>query len=267
MEMDGERHGDEQRVAQARRAIALIDLTDLADDHAPDGIADLCLRAREYGTAAVCVWPEFVAQCADALAGSEVQIATVVNFPGGDQPIVDVVAEAQRALAEGADEIDLVLPYGSLLGGDAAAAAEMVSSVAAAVAAPTTSGLLKVILESGALGDAPTVRAAAQLAVENGAGFVKTSTGKIAEGASLEAAAAMLDVIADAGRSGRSVGIKPSGGIRTFDDAMEYIDLADEVMGDGWATPATFRFGASGLLDALLAEIAGNAPPPSSSTY
>lgn len=247
-----------ERADRARRAIGLIDLTDLSDDHSPDGIDELCRRAREHGTAAVCVWPEYVARCAELLAGSAVRVATVVNFPSGGEAVDDVVAMASKALADGADDIDLVLPYGAFLGGDTERAAEMVAAIAGLVDSPK---LLKVILESGAFPDADTVAEAARLAIANGADFVKTSTGKIPEGASLDAARAMLDEIRNAAQGGRVVGLKPSGGIRTSDEAFAYVDLADEVMGDGWATPATFRFGASGLLDALLTDT------PSTSTY
>ena len=247
-----------ERADRARRAIGLIDLTDLSDDHSPEGIDDLCRRAREHGTAAVCVWPEYVVRCAELLAGSGVRVATVVNFPSGDEAAADVVTMATAALTDGADDIDLVLPYRSFLAGDSARAGEMVAAIAALVESPN---LLKVILESGAYPGPDRIAAAARLAISNGADFVKTSTGKIPEGASLVAARAMLDEIAAAARDGRRVGLKPSGGIRTADEAFAYIDLADEVMGDGWATPATFRFGASGLLDALLDD------NPSTSTY
>ena len=236
----------------------MIDLTDLSDDHSPDGIDELCRRAREHGTAAVCVWPEYVARSAELLAGSAVRVATVVNFPSGDEAVDDVVALAGAALAEGADDIDLVLPYRAYLGGDSDRAGEMVAAIAALVESPK---LLKVILESGAYPDTDTVARAARLALANGADFVKTSTGKISEGASLEAARAMLGEIHTAAQTGKAVGLKPSGGIRTSDEAFAYIDLADEVMGEGWATAATFRFGASGLLDALLTDT------PSNSTY
>jgi len=255
---------NDQRAERSRRAIGLIDLTDLSDDHAPEGIDELCRRAGEHGTAAVCVWPEFVARCAELLAGSGVRVATVVNFPSGDEPIDAVVAMTQAALADGADDIDLVLPYRAFLDGDAERAGAMVAAVAALIEAPR---LLKVILESGALAGIESVAAAAHLAIENGADFVKTSTGKIPAGASLEAATAMLGEIAAAAETGRSVGLKPSGGIRSFDDAMAYLDLADGVMGEGWATSSTFRYGASGVLDALLAEVDGTAPPPPGSTY
>jgi len=252
------------RIDSARRAIGLIDLTDLSDDHAPDGIDELCRRAREHGTAAVCVWPEYVARCGDLLAGSHVRVATVVNFPSGDESIDDVAAATRAALADGADDIDLVLPYRALLDGDSERAASMVASIAGLVDSPA---LLKVILESGAYPSTDAVARAARLAIANGADFVKTSTGKIAAGASLGAARAMLGEIAAAAGAGRTVGLKPSGGIRSFDDAMAYLDLADEVMGEGWATPATFRYGASGLLDVLLAEVEGGEAPPSTSTY
>ena len=253
-----------ERTDRAIRAIGLIDLTDLSDDHAPDGIDDLCRRAREHRTAAVCVWPEFVARCAELLDGSGVRVATVVNFPSGDEPVADVLAMSGAALTAGADDIDLVLPYRAFLDGDSDRPAEMVAAIAALIEPPK---LLKVILESGAYPGPDSVAAAAHLTIANGADFVKTSTGKIDGGASLEAARAMLGEIEVAAESGRAVGLKPSGGIRTFDEAQAYIDLADSVMGEGWATPSTFRFGASGLLDSLLAVIAGDSDVQGSSSY
>lgn len=239
----------------ARRAIGLIDLTDLADDHAPDGVDELCRRAARHRTAAVCVWPEFVARCAGLLAGSGVRVATVVNFPTGDEPVEEVVAATRQALADGADDIDLVLPYRAFRAGDTARAGGMVAAVAELVEAPA---ILKVILESGELTDAGSVAAAARLAIDHGADFVKTSTGKTTHGASVEAARAMLAEIARTAREhDRTVGIKPSGGIRSVDDASAYLAVADEVMGEAWVDSSTFRFGASGLLDALLAVIDG----------
>lgn len=253
-----------ERTDRARRAIGLIDLTDLSDDHSPDGIDELCRRAREHGTAAVCVWPEFVARCARSLEGSGVRVATVVNFPSGDEAVADVLAMSGAALAAGADDIDLVLPYRAFLDGDSDRPGEMVAAVAALIEPPK---LLKVILESGAYPGPDSVAAAAHLAIANGADFVKTSTGKISEGASLAAAEAMLGEIRVAAEAGRTVGLKPSGGVRSFGDAMAFLDLADGVMGEGWATPATFRFGASGVLDALLAVLDASEPPPPTSSY
>ncbi len=233
---------------RAQRAIALIDLTDLADDHSPAGIDALCARAGEHRTAAVCVWPEFVARCRDALATSDVRVATVVNFPTGDESVDDVVRSTERALDHGADDIDLVLPYRAFLDGRTEVASAMVEAVAATIEAPQ---LLKVILETGAL-PLDRVGDATHLAIGHGADFVKTSTGKVPIGATLDAVDEMLAVVADADRA---VGIKPSGGIRTLADADAYLDRAEAVMGDGWPTPDTFRFGASGLLDDLLSHL------------
>ena len=243
---------------EARRAIALVDLTNLTDDCDAVAIAALCERAERFGTAAVCVWPDFVAQAADLLAGSSVEIATVVNFPTGDERVFSVVGQAERALADGATEIDLVLPYRALAAGNEAHARTMVSAVRTVTSGRAT---LKVILETGELVDPGLITAASELAVDAGADFIKTSTGKSPVSATPEAASAMLAVIAEAGRP---VGLKPSGGISSADDAERYIGLADGVMGAGWAAPTTFRFGASSLLAALLdaAELDGDTPPP-----
>jgi len=238
---------DELSVDRARLAITLIDLTDLSDDRSGAGIAALCEKAARWGTAAVCVWSEHVAQCATALAGTDVGVATVVNFPTGDQPFDDVLDETRRALSDGATEIDLVLPYTAFLAGDIERVSETISSVRSLVAEP---GLVKLILETGELDDGAAIRSAAELGVDLGVDFIKTSTGKTATSATPDAVSIMLAAIAS---SDRRVGLKPSGGIRTFDDAMTYLDLATETMGDGWVSQATFRFGASGLLDALIA--------------
>ncbi|MET0909081.1 MAG: deoxyribose-phosphate aldolase [Ilumatobacteraceae bacterium] len=239
-------------IAVARRMIAMIDLTDLADDRSPAGIDDLCARAALNGTAAVCVWPDHVARCAAQLAGTRIRIATVVNFPSGDEPIDAVVAKTAHALDDGAHEIDVVMPYRSLL----AHRTEDVVALLDATRDATGDRLLKVILETGELPDLDTVRAATRLAIDHGADFVKTSTGKTAVSATVPAVRAMLDVVHEA-TDVRPVGIKPSGGIRSFDDARGYLAIADDVMGPAWATASTFRFGASGLLDALLTVIDG----------
>jgi len=244
----------EPRAALAARALALVDLTELSDTCTVEAIDRLCERAvGPHGrTAAVCVWPRFVSHAAFRLRGSHVAIATVVNFPAGGDGIDATVAEAVRALHDGADEIDLVLPYHSFLNGNTAVAEAMVAAVRAVVHHPNR---LKVILETGSYPDRGHVSAAARLAIDHGADFVKTSTGKTKVSATPEAAEAMLHVIRE---SGKPVGLKPSGGIRSLDDAAVYLELADRIMGPEWATPATFRFGASGLLDALEAAIAGD---------
>jgi deoxyribose-phosphate aldolase len=246
--------------ALARRAIGLVDLTDLDDRSSVASVEALCSRAAEHGTAAVCVWPDFVATAQRALGVSGVRVATVVNFPSGGERPFAVGVHTERAIVDGADEIDVVLPYAAFVAGEFERAAGVLDTVRAAAGTL----VVKVILETGELPDVATVEAAARFAVDHGADFVKTSTGKTPRSASPEAAAAMLRVIA---ATGRPVGIKPSGGIRTLADAEQYIALADGVMGEGWATPATFRFGASGLLDALLAAVEGDTSASSTSAY
>ena len=238
----------------ARRAITLLDLTELGDGATDDDVRALCGRAvGPHGiVAAVCVWPRHVALAHHLLANTGVRIATVVNFPSGDDPIDDVVSLTGAALADGADEIDLVLPYRAFLSGDASHAVAMIDRVRSAAGGHT----LKVILETGEIESPDLVREAAELAVVHGADFIKTSTGKTQHSASLEATEVMLGVIRGAGRQ---IGLKPSGGIRTLADATAYIEQADGFMGHGWARPSTFRFGASGLLTALEATIDGDA--------
>lgn len=238
--------------ALARRALALLDLTDLADDATAEGTRDLCRRAVSgpVPVAAVCLWPRFVAVARGALGDGPVRIATVVNFPEGGTPIAPVIRETEAALETGADEIDLVLPWQSVLSGQTTAASAMVRNVKMRCG----DKLLKVILETGEYPDLDKVRLAAELAISSGADFIKTSTGKTAHSASLPAARVMLNVIS---MTGRPVGLKPSGGIRTLTDAKGYLDLADAIMGPDWATPRSFRFGASGLYGALVAAIGG----------
>lgn len=250
----------EDRAAIARRALALVDLTDLGDATTGDAAKKLCERAKrpvpsEPGlhVAAVCVWPRFVAVCRQTLEGSEVKIATVANFPTGGEPTDAVLATVRSALADGADEIDLVIDHRGFRKGETRAAGEGISAVKAVLPPHVP---LKVILETGELGDAATMRAAARLAVVAGADILKTSTGKVPVNATPEAARVLLEVAAE---SARPIGVKASGGIRTVADAGVYLGLADAVMGTGWARPATFRFGASGLLDDLVAAISGQA--------
>lgn len=240
--------------ATAHRALGLLDLTELSDLATTSDVTALCGKAHgaHGNTAAVCVWPRHVAHAVELLWGTNVRVATVVNFPSGDEAVDDVVAQTRQALADGADEIDLVLPYRSFAAGDAVHAAAMLDAVRAIV--PRDSHRLKVILETGELVAPILIRSAAELAIAHGADFIKTSTGKTEVSATHEATEIMLDVIRI---SGLPVGLKPSGGIRTLADAGAYLHQADELMGALWATPATYRFGASGLLTALVAAIDG----------
>jgi deoxyribose-phosphate aldolase len=235
-------------------ALSLLDLTSLKDDCTPDEITALCARAQTpYGnTAAILIWPRFVAQ-ARGIFGTDhpVKIATVVNFPAGDMEICDVAAETREAIADGADEIDLVIPYRALMVGDEKSVTDMVKAVRVACVPPT---LLKVILETGELRDVALIRRASELAIEAGADFIKTSTEKVGVNATLEAADIMLRTIR---QSGRKVGFKPAGGIGSVPDASLYLRLAETIMTPDWAMPSTFRFGACGLLDDILVVLGG----------
>ncbi|GJD56004.1 deoxyribose-phosphate aldolase [Methylobacterium dankookense] len=229
----------------ARRALPLLDLTDLGEGCTPDRIAVLCRDARDGGVAAICVWPAFVKQGAALLAGSGIKVATVVNFPDGGEDAAAAAAETKAARAAGADEIDLVLPYRAVMRGDAARARALVAAVRAACGP----ACLKVILETGSLETPERVAQASLLALEEGADFLKTSTGKSPVSATPEAAGLMLAAIA---ASGKPAGLKVSGGLRRVADAAAYLAIADALMGPGWATPKTFRLGASSLYGALM---------------
>jgi len=243
----------------------LLDLTELGDHATVDDVTALCTRAiGPHGkVAAVCVWPRHVAHAARQLAATGVRIATVVNFPSGNDDIDAVVELARAAQLDGADEIDLVLPYRAFLAGDHARGAAMISAVRQAVAAGSGK-TLKVILETGELVDLAVIRAAAELAIRHGADFIKTSTGKTPVSATLGATQVMLQAIHDLDPA---VGLKPSGGIRTLADAAAHLAQADTIMGPAWASPATFRFGASGLLTALEAAIDGDTTVTGKAAY
>lgn len=240
--------------ALALRAIPLIDLTDLSDACRPDHVDALARRALALAVrpAALCIWPQFVSGAHALLAGSDIALATVVNFPHGADDIERVVEDMQQAIADGADEIDVVLPWRSFLAGRRDEARRMVEALAECLPADTH---LKVILETGELREPSLIAAASRLAIEAGAHFIKTSTGKTAVSATPEAARLMLGCIRE---SGRPVGFKASGGLRTAADAALYLSIADEIMGADWATPRTFRFGASSLLDPLVAALGGD---------
>lgn len=234
----------------ARRALALIDLTDLSDDCTPERIAALAAKARRspVPVAALCIWPEFLTQARAALGdASPIRLATVVNFPQGGENVAQACAETRRALEDGADEIDLVLPWRALLDDRETIARDLVRAVADVASGR---GTLKVILETGELKTPERIAQASALALENGADFLKTSTGKTPVSATPEAARVMLTAIRD---SRSHAGFKASGGLRTLDQARLYLALADEIMGAGWADARRFRFGASALFDPLLA--------------
>ena len=237
----------------AQKAISLLDLTNLNDDCDEAAVSALCAKAQTpYGnTAAICIWPRFIKHAKAELGGTGIKIATVVNFPHGGEDVLDTVALTRQAIADGADEIDLVIPYKALAEGRPGFAETMIIRVKEAI---PSGRQLKTILETGALKDPELIHQAATMAIEAGADFIKTSTGKVPVNATPEAAEIMLEAIAE---SGKPVGFKPAGGVRSLDDAATYLTIAEKYMGADWATPATFRFGASGVLDALIAAMEG----------
>ncbi|QPH55115.1 deoxyribose-phosphate aldolase [Pontivivens ytuae] len=246
----------------AARALACLDLTNLNEDCTEEDVLALCDRAQtKHGpTAAICIWPQFVAAAKRRLAGTGIRIATVVNFPSGMEEADDVMEMAEQAVDDGADEIDVVTPYPKLLEGHP----QEVAAIVRRVRKEAEGAQVKAILETGMLGSPELIRSASEQAIAGGAHFIKTSTGKVPINATLQSARIMLEAIK---ASDEEVGFKPAGGVKTTEDAAAYLALCDEIMGEGWATPATFRIGASGVLDALIATLDGADAPRAAEGY
>ncbi|AGH39182.1 Deoxyribose-phosphate aldolase [Bibersteinia trehalosi USDA-ARS-USMARC-188] len=241
----------------AEKALSLMDLTTLNDDDTDAKVIALCQNAKtSFGTpAAVCVYPRFVPiarKTLKQLGIEQVKIATVTNFPHGNDDIEIALAETQAAIAYGADEVDVVFPYRALMAGDEQIGFELVKRCKAACAENNV--LLKVIIESGELKTEALIRKASEISIQAGADFIKTSTGKVAVNATPESAKVMLETIRDLGVADK-VGFKAAGGVKTTEEAKLYLELASEILGKTWADSAHFRFGASSLLANLLATL------------
>ncbi|MFZ5852964.1 MAG: deoxyribose-phosphate aldolase [Chloroflexota bacterium] len=242
-------------------AIRMIDLTTLEGKDTPGKVRALCAKAIHPlpgdptipSVAAVCVYPALVAEAKEALAGSSVRVASVATgFPSGQTFREVKIAETRAALDAGADEIDMVIDRGAFLAGDYRTVFEEIVEVKEA-AGPAH---LKVILETGELETYDNVRRASVLAMAAGADFIKTSTGKVQPAATLPVTLVMLEAIRDFERqTGRLVGMKPAGGIRTAKEAIQYLVVLYETLGPRWMTPELFRFGASSLLNDVLMQI------------
>lgn len=235
----------------AKKIYSLLDLTSLADNDSADSIAKLCQKAiGAYGhVAAICVYPRFVKQVAQAMQGSAVNVATVVNFPHGTDDVDKIQSMMLDVLHAGANEVDMVFPYGQYLSGDRQGACKMVSQCKKILG---QRALLKVILETGVVEDDATLSVMCRDVIEAGADFLKTSTGKLPVGATLTAARTMLLAIQS---SKHSVGLKVAGGIKTIAQAEAYVQLAEEIMGKDWVCPDHVRIGASGLIDYFFEEV------------
>jgi deoxyribose-phosphate aldolase len=239
----------------------MMDLTTLEGRDTEGKVRALCAKgmrpdpsdASVPSVAAICIYPSLIPIARKALAGSSVRVASVsTGFPAG-QTFTDVkLAETRRAVEAGADEIDMVIDRGAFLSGDYATVFDEIVAVKAACGP----AILKVILETGELETYDNVRRASILAMAAGADFIKTSTGKVQPAATLPVTLVMLEAIRDFHRrTGRVVGMKPAGGIRTAKEAVTYLVVVYETLGPGWMGPDRFRFGASSLLNDCLMQL------------
>lgn len=228
--------------------IPFLDLTTLNDSDNEEMIKQLCDKALSLPqkVAALCTYPQFTKQVKQALTNSAIKTCTVANFPSGSIDIDNTVKAIFNGMVQGAEEIDVVMPYQAFI---AEGPAIVISFVKICKQACGPKVLLKVILETGALQNEEQIYRASHAAITGGADFIKTSTGKIAVNATLEASAIMLTAIKE---SQSNVGFKAAGGIRTVDQAAGYFYLTEQIMGNVWVTPQHFRLGASVLLDNLL---------------
>jgi len=239
-------------------AIRMVDLTTLEGADTPGKIRALCAKGRRPDpadptcppVAAICVYPAMVPVAAEALARSGVHLASVATaFPSGQAPLDVKLADTKAAVKAGADEIDMVISRGAFLSGRYLDVYEEIAAVKQA----SGPAHLKVILETGELATYDNVRRASWLAMLAGADFIKTSTGKVQPAATLPVTLVMLEAVRDfRAATGRQVGVKPAGGIRTTKDAIKYLVLVNETAGEDWLDPDWFRLGASTLLNDLL---------------
>lgn len=239
-------------------AIKMIDLTTLEGQDTPGKVRALCAKGIRPdpddpscpSVAAICVYPDLVPTARTALAGSPVKVASVATaFPSGRASLEVKLADTAAAVRAGADEIDMVIDRGAFLAGRYGPVLEEITAVKEACG----DAHLKVILETGELATYDNVRRASWLAMLGGADFIKTSTGKVTPAATLPVTLVMLEAVRDFHEAtGRVVGVKAAGGIRTAKDAIRYLVLVHEVAGEDWLTPDRFRIGASSLLNDLL---------------
>ena len=244
-------------------AISMVDLTTLEGADTPGKVRNLCAKARRPDpdrpdtpqAAAVCIYPDLVAVAVDALAGTNVQIASVATgFPTGRTSREVRLADTRVAVDAGATEIDMVIDRGAFLAGQYGRVFEDIVAVKQVCdAAAGTPPRLKVILEVGELATYDNVRRASWLALLAGADFIKTSTGKVSPAATLPTTQVLLQAVRDfRDRTGQQRAVKPAGGIRTTKDAIRHLVAVNEIAGPEWLSPYWFRFGASSLLNDLL---------------
>jgi len=251
----------EAKMQGLKMVLNMIDLTTLEGMDTPGKVKQLCYKARHLhdaveglpSVAAVCVYPNFVGVAKEELADSKIKIASVATaFPSGNSSLPIKLDDVAMAVESGADEIDMVISRGRFHAGDH----QYVFDEIAAVKEACSTARLKVILETGELGTLDNVRLASDIAIEAGADFIKTSTGKIKPAATLPVTLVMLEAIRDHYfNTGQMVGMKPAGGISKAKLALHYLIMVKETLGDAWLTNQWFRFGASSLANDVLMQI------------
>ena len=250
------------KLAGLKMVVSMMDLTTLEGKDTPGKVAYLCRKAIQPAEprlgvpscAAVCVYPNLVRAARAFVGDSGVKVAAVATaFPSGAMPLRVKLTDVRMAVDFGADEIDMVIDRGAFLAGEYG----RVSDEIAAVKEACGPAHLKVILETGELHSYDNVRIASDLAMHAGADFIKTSTGKVAPAATLPVTLVMLEAIRDFFfATGRRIGMKPAGGIRTAKESLAYLVMLAETLGDDWMTPDLFRFGASTLANDVVMQIA-----------
>jgi len=249
------------KLAGLKMVVSMMDLTTLEGKDTPGKVAYLCRKAIQpadprYGVpscAAVCVYPNLVRAARMFLGAAPVHVASVAtSFPSGQMPLAVKLEDTRLAIADGADEIDMVIDRGAFLAGEYARVADEIAAVKEVCGRVH----LKVIFETGELGSYDQVRFCSDLAMRAGADFIKTSTGKVSPAATLPVTLVMLEAIRDFYyETGRRIGMKPAGGIRTAKESLGYLVMLAETLGDDWLTPELFRFGASTLANDVLMQI------------
>src|SRR5215213_6716516 len=250
------------KVHALKLALAMIDLTTLEGADSPGKIRQMCYKAKHLHdgmadvphVAAVCVYPTLVRLAKQELKDSGINVAAVATgFPSGQYPLNVKLDDTRYAVGEGADEIDMVISRGHFLAGDYNYVFDEIGQVKQACG----SAHLKVILETGELGQYDQVRKASDLAMHAGADFIKTSTGKVTPAATLPVTLVMLEAIRDFYHAtGKKIGMKPAGGIATAKVAIQYLVVLRETLGQDWMTPDLFRIGASRLANDILMQLA-----------
>ncbi|MGM0545202.1 MAG: deoxyribose-phosphate aldolase [Bacteroidota bacterium] len=251
----------ESKLQALTLALSMVDLTTLAGMDTPGKVIQLCQKAKEPfaalpdlpTVAAVCVYPNMVPVAKKALRGTDINVASVATaFPSGMSTLEAKLEETKQVVRDGADEVDMVISRGEFLKGNYSYVYDEIAAIKEACG----NVHLKVILETGELQTFENVRKASDLAMHAGADFIKTSTGKITPAATQPVTLVMLEAIRDYFYdTGRSVGMKPAGGIRKAKQAIQYLVLVKETLGTDWLTPEYFRFGASSLTNDLLMQI------------